>query len=209
MIRERDRHQAMAMAGIIQAAYLVDQIARTGQAEPAAFNATLHSLFSFDPDSPEAVYGGLHNLQLGLGVLRDLLGSNRSERADFSNILRYTLGLLHLQSKLSRQSEMQAIIRSRLQHTEKKLEHFSNHINEIASSLSAIYQDTLSTFKFRIQVTGSYQQLQNPGNADRIRALLLAGVRSAFLWRQVGGNRWQLILGRNRLLRATEALLDA
>lgn len=205
MSETRDRQQALALAGIIQAAWLVDQIARTGEADPAAYNATLLSLFSFDPDTPEAVYGGLANLRQGLMVLRDIL-SNR-ERDSYRSVLRYCLGLLHLQRKLSGQPEMQAIIRSRLEHAEKRLDYFSNHINEISSSLSAIYQDTISTFKYRIQVTGSYQQLQNPANADRVRALLLAGIRSAFLWRQLGGSRWRLILGRQRLLRATEALL--
>ena len=205
---DRDqRQQVMALAGVIQAAWLVDQIARTGEAEPAAFNASLLSLFSFDPDSTEAVYGGLANLRPGLEVLRDIL-RNR-ERDAHRNVLRYSLSLLYLQRKLAGHTEMQEIIRSRLQHTEKKLDYFSSHIGEVASSLSAIYQDTISTFKYRIQVTGSYQQLQQPGNADRVRALLLAGIRSAFLWRQLGGSRWRLILGRQQLLDTTEALLKS
>lgn len=207
MSEQRDRQQVIALAGVIQAAWLVDQIARTGEADAAACNATLLSLFSFDPESTEAVYGGLANLQQGLTILCDVL--NNRERESYRSIMRYSLGLLHLQRKLAGQPEMQAIIRSRLEHTEKKLDYFSSHISEIGSSLSAIYQDTISTFKYRIQVTGSYQQLQNPANADRVRALLLAGIRSAFLWRQLGGSRWRLILGRQRLLRATEALLKS
>ena len=43
---------------------------------------------------------------------------------------------------------------------------------------------------------GSAQHLQNNTNAEIIRALLLAGVRSAFLWRQLGGRRWKLAFTR-------------
>ena len=51
------------------------------------------------------------------------------------------------------------------------------------------------------------QFLQNPRNAERIRALLLAGIRSATLWRQLGGNRWQLFFSRRKILKDAYALL--
>ncbi len=198
--------QTLALAGILQAAYLVDRIARTGTADNAAVNGILHSLFVFDSDEPIVVYGGVHNVQLGLRVLRDLLAGQR--RDEYRSCIRYGLGILHLQKALAADSKMQSTIRSRLQHTEKNLEHFSQDINQISSNIAAIYQDTISHMKYRIQVTGSLQQLQNTDNAERIRALLLAAIRSAWLWRRVGGNRWQLILGRNKLLNTTNALLQ-
>ena len=42
--------------------------------------------------------------------------------------------------------------------------------------------------------------------ADLIRALLLAGIRSAFLWRQLGGRRWKLLFRRRRLLALSREL---
>jgi len=35
--------------------------------------------------------------------------------------------------------------------------------------------------------------------ANRIRALLLAGIRSAVLWYQLGGRRWRLVVYRRRI----------
>jgi high frequency lysogenization protein len=81
-------------------------------------------------------------------------------------------------------------------------------INTLASSIAAIYKDTLSNFRFRIRIGGSAQQLQNPLVADRIRAMLLAGVRAAYLWRAAGGSRWQLVFRRNRLLREAQQILN-
>ena len=73
-------------------------------------------------------------------------------------------------------------------------------------SISAIYQDTLSTLRFRIKVNGSEAQLTNSNNADLIRTLLLAGIRSAYLWRQLGGRRWKLLLQRKQLLEVSQNL---
>jgi high frequency lysogenization protein len=197
--------QTLALAGILQATYLVDQIARTGQADSAAMNSILHSLFVFESDDPAVVYAGARNLQLGLRALRDVLsGYNRDS---YQSAVRYALGALILQKLLTKAPQAQNTIRTRLQHAEKKLEFFTQDINEIAPSLASIYQDTISHFKYRIQVTGSLQQLQNSSNADKIRALLLAAVRSAWLWRRVGGRRWQLILNRNALKRCADTLI--
>jgi adenylosuccinate lyase len=51
------------------------------------------------------------------------------------------------------------------------------------------------------------RNLQQPSNAAKIRALLLAGIRSARLWRQLGGHRWQLVIQPSQA--AQRALSDA
>ncbi|MEK7758734.1 MAG: DUF489 family protein, partial [Pseudomonadota bacterium] len=49
--------------------------------------------------------------------------------------------------------------------------------------------------------------LSNPAIADKVRAALLAGIRSAVLWRQLGGRRWQLLFSRGKLARTAAELL--
>jgi high frequency lysogenization protein len=101
---------------------------------------------------------------------------------------------------------MMSVVHSRLQHASFRAEHFANNVPDLCHSISGIYQDTLSKLKFRIKVTGSAQHLQNPKHADIIRALLLAGIRSAFLWHQLGGRRWKLLAQRKQLLRTSQQL---
>jgi high frequency lysogenization protein len=60
--------------------------------------------------------------------------------------------------------------------------------------------------KFRIKVNGSAQHLENPQNADVIRAALMAGIRAGFLWRQLGGRRWKLVVQRKRVLETSQNL---
>ena len=99
----------------------------------------------------------------------------------------YVKGLLKLEAQFSKRPELQEIVASRLGHVDFKAKHFSNDAVELASSISAIYQDTISNLPYRIKVKGNVQHLQQEKNADLVRTLLLAGLRSAHLWRQLGG----------------------
>jgi len=196
--------QALALAGVAQAARLVDQISRTGSYPLEFLEPTVHSLFEFEADSVEDVFGGVPGVKLGLHNLSMLLANRQAE--ENRDVVRYVFGLLYLERKFSTNPEMMSVVRSRLEHASFRAEHFAGHVHELCHSISGIYQDTLSHLTFRIKVTGSAQHLQNPQNADLIRALLLAGIRSAYLWRQLGGRRWKLLLQRRKLLRAAQNL---
>lgn len=198
--------QVLALAGLVQSAYLVDQIACTGKYPAESFNPLLHSLFQFDADEAEAIYGSVHGVDLGLKLLVEMFDGPGPD--NHKATVRYALGMLYLQKRLMANTDMLSILSNRLKHTQFKNDHFSNEINEIAASVAGIYQDTISTFKYRIQVNGSMQQLQDQSNAHKIRALLLAGIRSAVLWRQSGGRRWHLFFYRKQIARQAKALLE-
>jgi high frequency lysogenization protein len=80
--------------------------------------------------------------------------------------------------------------------------------DEVVTELGAIYQRTLSTLPRRVHVTGDPAVLQRPAVAARIRALLLGGVRAAWLWHALGGRRWHLLLKRTTMRRALAVSLD-
>lgn len=189
--------QAIALAGVAQAARLVDQVARTGSCPDSFLQASLGSLFVFEQDRAEELFQGVAGVRLGLDTLAGLL-LNRQEPQQ-REVVRYLFNLLHLEQRFSASQEMMSVVRSRLEHTGFRSEHFDTSLNALCHSVSGIYQDTLSTLRFRVQVTGSAEHLQEPRCADTVRALLLAGVRSAFLWRQLGGRRWKLLLQRRKL----------
>jgi high frequency lysogenization protein len=196
--------QTIALAGVAQAARLVDEISRTGQCPEQFLATSINSLFVFSPEDTAQVYGGVAGVRLGLQNLASVLVNQDDNSA--REMVRYMFSILHLERKFAANPSMQQVVHSRLEHTQFKSDYFSNHVQEICHSLSGIYQDTLSTFQFRIKVNGSAQQLQNPKNADQIRALLLAGIRAAFLWRQLGGRRWKLLWQRRKLLAIAQTL---
>jgi high frequency lysogenization protein len=202
----RQHDQAIALAAIIQSAYLVDQIATTGSAPAEQVTPLVNSLFAFDADTASDIYGGPQNLQPGLELINKIIIGGDAGR--YGAAIRYALGILVLQGKLDKQPELSKILYTRLQHAETRKNHFSNENNEIAHSLAAIYQDTISKFSYRLRINGDAKHLKVNQNADLIRALLLAGIRSAVLWRQSGGRRWQLFFGRKRLARSVNELLQ-
>ena len=194
----------LALAGVIQAALLVEQIAKTGQAQQDAYKCSIESLFDQSPVSTRAVYGGdAHHLRIGLEGLREMLNGQQNH----PEAMRYALGTLHLQKKLAGNSAMLNTLGTRFAQAAAQAEHFSSTHDNVIGNLGQLYSETISTFRFRIQVMGDYNYLQQTRIASQIRALLLAGIRSAILWRQVGGNRWQLLLQRKALTQAIDKLL--
>jgi high frequency lysogenization protein len=59
-------NQTIALAGIAQAAALVQQLATTGTADPTAMEASIASVLKIDSDSVIDVYGSLAGLKLRL-----------------------------------------------------------------------------------------------------------------------------------------------
>ncbi len=196
--------RTLALAGVAQAARIVDVAAKTGSWPTPFAEASIHSLFCFEPDAVDNVFGTPQGIRLGLEQLAACLHLSQDQSA--ADTLRYTLAILQLEKRFARREDLQAIVHSRLKHTAYKAENFSNDIKSLSANISAIYQDTLSTLPYRIKVTGSAQHLNNPQVADVVRTLLLCGVRAAFLWRQLGGSRLNMMLTRGAI-RETAARL--
>ncbi len=203
MKTERDR--CIALAGVFQAAELARQVATKGMGDTAAMEASLGSLLKIDADSVSDVYGGVDKVLPGLRTVQRLLTSR--QQAD-GEVTRYVIALLHLERKLSRSQKMLQIIQDGICLAQERVEHFHLMHPNIVSQLADIYSNTISTLKPRIMVHGEPLHLQNPDNVNRIRALLLAGIRSAMLWRQCGGRRLQVLFGRKRLLSEINSLLE-
>lgn len=197
--------RTLALAGVFQAAGLVQQIATRGSNDPDALASSLRSLFVTDPPSTEAVFGDAGGVRLGLRWLRQYLSEDGSPRK--AQVVKYVIGVLYLERRLARRPEMLQRISTGVDAARRQSEHFSITHSNVIAKLAGCYSDTLSTLTPRIIVTGEHGHLSNPEIANAVRALLLAAVRSAVLWRQCGGTRWQLLLGRRKLLAEAQRLL--
>jgi high frequency lysogenization protein len=200
-----DRDRAIALSGLFQAAWLVEAIARRGTADNAAVEASLRSLLQTDPPSADAVFGGVAGVHAGLRCLCEQLGGGPGRSLP---IARYVLGLMHLERKARRDPRVMEILSAGIAATLPRLEHFPPTHPNIVAGLADIYSRTIGTLQPKIMVQGEPLYLKNQDNVRLIRALLLAGIRAAVLWRQCGGNRLQILLGRRRLLSGCETLLS-
>ena len=207
MTQHNYRDQVLAFAGIWQAIALVQHVARRGMADAEDFETCIKSLFVTDPPTTDDVYGSTAKLTKGLTVLLNQFGEANNYRD--MELTKYVIALMHLERRLAKHPEMLAKIGQELEATKSQVDHFGAYTHEnIIAHLADIYSATLSTLPPKIIVSGEEGRLSNPTNAAKVRALLLAGVRSTVLWYQLGGRRMNLLFSRRKLLKQAKSLLN-
>jgi high frequency lysogenization protein len=200
-----DPHRAktLALAGIFQAASLADSLAWRGHCDPVALEASLNSILMLDSDDPLAIFGAdPRHLRTGLqAVEQTFFQPLRHPHPRQGEIVRYALGLIYLERKLAASPELTTLLRRRLDAAVAQRAHFADIRDPaLVRKLAGLYVDTLGTFKFRLNIKGDQRQLQTSGIPEQVRAVLLAGIRAAWLWQRLGGRRWHLVFTRSRVL---------
>lgn len=205
--------QVLALAGIFQSACLVQQLAREGQTDSAALCTSIQSILALDAPDVETIYGGARGVRLGLELLNTKL-TGKTKSADME-MARYVVALVQLESSLRRHPKMLDDIRQGIDTARAQMKFFEGDAPVdgvhplLMEKLAQLYSQTISTLTPRIMVSGEHGHLSNPAIAAKVRAALLAGIRSAVLWRQLGGRRWQLLFNRGKIARSAGELLAA
>ncbi len=201
-------NQVIALAGLYQCIEQVQQLAWQGKIiDYPAYEICLKSLLKTDVDSYADVYEGSYNLIPGLRSLKATY--NKQDDKQSMDRMRYAVTLLYLEKKLSKLPVMMEKIDQGLIEVQNQLQHFELTHSNVINKFADIYLETISKIAPRIIVHGDESFLVNQDTASRIRALLLAGIRAAWLWRQAGGSRWQLFLGKKKILATVDKLLLA
>ena len=195
--------RVIALAGLVQAVALVRAIAMRGGVDAFAMRPSLSSIFKIDADSPADVYGGLPNLRHGLETLIAQLDDGKRDLA----ITRTAIAVMQVERKLSARPAMLKHLRDGIQTIERQVGAIDVTDPLVAARLAQLYVDTISTLQPRIRVEGNPQFLQQETQIAQIRALLLAAIRAAVLWRQVGGTRWRLIFRQRQYTMLARGLL--
>jgi high frequency lysogenization protein len=81
------------------------------------------------------------------------------------------------------------------------------YTDEVYFSLNDLYTETLSHLRPSIIVNGAEGHLQSAVLVAKVRSALLAAVRNAYLWHQLGGRRWHLLIFRKRYGEGARELL--
>jgi high frequency lysogenization protein len=203
--------KTLALAGIFQAASLVHQLATAGEADERYVCISTGSLFTIDADDVPSVFEGVEGVFHGLEVLAGFAGNDKSDANML--ILTYVFSLMHLTHKLLGRPRLLEQLSDLVRGVQRQKDYFDS-IDEGAGQSSLygrfadIYSETISTMQPRIIVKGNPDFLQRDDIVNRIRTLLLAGVRSAVLWEQLGGGRLQFLLRRKKFALTAQDLLD-
>ncbi|WP_157981080.1 high frequency lysogenization protein HflD [Pseudidiomarina insulisalsae] len=195
----------LALAALAQACAAVKQLARHGQlSEEFNRDALLNSVLQQQPESFTAIYGGTANLQFGLKVLLAQIGATREKDVE---ITRYMVGALALARRLERKPQALQKLGERITQLERQQSQFMFEQGTVISGMAGAYSDFISPLGRPLQIHGKPALLQQQTIQNQIRALLLVAIRSAILWRQVGGKRRHFLFSRRRMVATALELL--
>jgi high frequency lysogenization protein len=99
-------------------------------------------------------------------------------------------------------------VRAGLEDIDRKRAHFGATHPTVLARLGELYSRELSPIGPRVLVQGNPVYLGQPELVGEVRATLLAAVRAAVLWRQVGGSYWDFLLQRRVLVQAARDWLE-
>jgi len=191
-------NQVLAFAAMCQCAQLVHNLARTGTIDSQQWQVCINSVLITDPEYPHDIYPSSSDLFLGFKTMIEQLSDTSSGRN--IEITKYVAGLIALERKLMKSQQSLAAMSQRVDQVKRQLHHFELDDPAVIANLASIYSDIISPLGSKIKITGTPAQLQQKLVQEKIRALLLAGVRAAVLWRQMGGKRRHLLLARKELV---------
>lgn len=191
--------RVLALAGIAQALQQVRRIAETGHSEAAVVRTAVDSVFRIDAASPQEIYGSASNVAPGLRLLHNYLSSQGQDE----HVPRLALSVLQLERRFVREHEIVAKVSTGIERAQAQASELGDSAHpDVLAALGGLYADTISNLKPRVMVQGNPHYLGQAGVVAEIRALLLAAVRSAVLWRQTGGQYWDFLFSRKTMLEA-------
>jgi high frequency lysogenization protein len=195
------KQQALALAAVFQASNQVYKLAYSGISDKEKMTFSMSTLLNQNPESLEQLYGSEVNLRDGLDSMALFLkNADNISEPKYKEVISYVMSSIHLATKLTNDNELLTKIENGIDNARQQAQHFHITHDNVYSNVGALYQDTISNMRLRIQVMGSAVYLQQTAVAARIRCMLFSAIRNAFLWRQLGGKRRHLLLQRKTFL---------
>ncbi|MFT4246781.1 MAG: high frequency lysogenization protein HflD [Pseudomonas sp.] len=196
--------RVLALAGLAQALQQVRRIAETGHSEAAAVRTAVDSVFRIDAGSTEAVYGSARDVISGLRVLQDYFRNQGRDQV----LPRLALAVLQLERRFIKEPATVAAVATGIDGSAKRAAELGDSAHpDVLTALGTLYADTISHLRPRVMVQGNPHYLGQASVVSEIRALLLAAVRSAVLWRQLGGSPWDFLFAKRAMIAAVERAL--
>ena len=194
----------LALAGMAQALQQVRRVAETGQSDNRVVRTAMDSVLRIDAPSVPAVYGGREALGNGLRLLHNQLSGDNADKA----LGKLSLSVLQVERRFAGSTDTIDKVRQGLLRLQRLAQMNDDAAHaDVLLATGNLYAETISQLRPRIMVQGNPHYLGQAGVVAEIRALLLAALRSAHLWRQTGGSYLDFLLYRKRLLDAVQSAL--
>ena len=176
----------LALAGVSSCAALIDELATSGHADDSELEFFVSAFLDIGSDSTAKLLQRHHAYDKGLQVLGHLSqsGSEKDRR-----LLLYSLQTIQLMQQFMKRSDLVALLTEELPKIASQ-----ETLDDRLLAMGSLYEKSVSTLAFRIQIRGSQGYLRQGPVAQKIRGTLFCGIRFALLWQQQGGSKFDFVL---------------
>lgn len=194
---------ALCLCALVDAVLGVRELAQEGRTNLEERSALLEAVFAFDADSPALLFGRSPRLAAMIEATR-----TRFAKADarHDDVVRLAAQVLALSRRLWRDSSAGQRLLKSLEPAVRQRQQLGLLHDYTVQSLAQAYVEGVSPLSAPIRVFGNATYLAQPRVAAQVRALMLAAMRAAVLWRHLGGNGWSLYFRQRHWQRVVAAL---
>lgn len=197
-------NQTIALAGLFQACGQVRSIANDGTHNQRELHTAIDSIFQLDASDVWGIYGDRFALVRGAKLLTGQLNGQISKRD--IHITRHVSALISLERKLMANNQAVSALQHGIAVAKEAFTAQENNYGRAIDDLADVYINVISPLGAKVMVQGEKRFLGDETNAKLIRVFLLAGIRSAVLWRQCGGNQLKFIWNRSKHVKAAQEI---
>ena len=190
-----DDNYIISLSALLHSSYLVNKIATTGQNCPNESEMLIRSIYATDTFDTKFIYKNYSELHHGYLILKKILTGNTD--IPLITMQKYALNMILIQKNINKINDLKYLIRKKIDNYQEN-SMMATNLGDLITYTEEIYVECIGIIRPRVVVSGKKEYLEE--NSSLIRALLLSGIRAAFLWDYYGGSKWQLMFRRKEIL---------
>ncbi|MBQ2382298.1 MAG: DUF489 family protein [Succinivibrio sp.] len=203
------RSESIALAALFQCCSQINRIAHSGYCDEQAVSTVFRALLVTNPDTIDDIYKE-SNLKIGFKSLIEGFSTDGITDNTAKELAKLAMQVMSLTDRIMGNSSLYNRLSNEIDSMKIQIEKDYPDFLEGSTSVvmnsdnvekfAQLYQSLISPNFSKLLIFGEERFLSSTENQNRIRALLLAGIRALVLWNQVGGKKLYLVFRRKDIL---------
>lgn len=203
------RSESIALAALFQCCTQINRIAHTGYCDEQAVSTVFRALLVTDPNTIDDIYK-ISELKTGFRELIEGFSAEGITDNSANELVKLAMQVISLTDRIVRNTSLYNRLSNEIDKLKDQIEKACPNFLEGKTSVvlskenvekfAQLYQSLISPNFSKLLIFGEERFLSSTENQNRIRALLLAGIRAVVLWNQVGGKKLYLMFRRKEIV---------
>lgn len=203
------KSESIALAALFQCCSQINRIAHTGYCDEHSAATVFRALLVTDPNTVEDIYK-TSDLKNGFKSLIEGFSTDGITDNNAKELAKLAMQVIALTDRIMGNTSLYNRLSNEIDSLKLQIEKNNPDFLEGSTSVvmnsdnvekfAQLYQSLISPNFSKLLIFGEERFLSSTENQNRIRALLLAGIRAVVLWNQVGGKKLYLMFRRKDIL---------